>query len=190
MSDIEKVYQVYRNHVYDTDRIQLLEEHNLKVSGSVPSVIWELLGSILTNRVGTGNTGADLDGWEVKSACDGGSYEYQYHLNTGLAKLEEDCIVNHLFFSYSSGYKDVVVKAMRGPDIASDFFEVWKPQYLQNYDHNVEASQRRQRFRRAISNGYVRQNGLDVLEIRDGQLVQQDRTIIPLLNQEFDERIR
>jgi len=142
MNSIDKAYELYSNHIYDKEKIDLLNKHNLKVSGSVPSVLWELFGAILTERDGSGTTGADLCGWEVKSAINGGSYEYQYHLNTGLEKLKEDCIVNHLFCSYSATYKDVSVKAICGKDLSDRFFKNWEPLYRANYDVTAPNSRR------------------------------------------------
>ena len=183
MSSIDKAYSFYSRHIYDEEKIRLLQEHNLKVAGSVPSVLWELFGALLTERSGSGLIGADLQGWEVKSACEGGSYEYQYHLNTGFAKLQEDCRVNHLFCIYSKTYKDVVVMAMQGKDFAQKFFKAWEPDYLDNYDVSMDKKQRRQRFRRNISSGHVKTNGTLVMRIEDGKLVFKDDSVIPKLNQ-------
>ena len=41
-------------------------EGNLETSGSVPSITWELFGSILTRRMSKGGYGADLEGIEIK----------------------------------------------------------------------------------------------------------------------------
>lgn len=190
MSGVDAAYAIYRRYIHDVERIRLLQQYQLKVAGSVPSVIWELFSAVLTERSGAGNTGADLVGWEVKSATEGGSYEYQYHLHTGLEKLAEDCRVNHLFCSYSQDYARVVVKAMRGEALAQVFFRRWEPEYRANYDHGVAASQRRQRFRRAIPQGHVMQHGQNVLIIEHGEVVEQNATIIQQLNREFDERVR
>jgi hypothetical protein len=183
MSSIDKAFELYARHIYDEAKISLLAEHNLKVAGSVPSVLWELFGALLTECSGSGLTGADLLGWEVKSAKEGGSYEYQYHLNTGAEKLKEDCEVNHLFCTYSETYEDVVVRAMQGKDLASKFFKFWEPDYLKNYDASVPDSQRRQRFRKSISFGHVETNGVLVLKIENGLLVHRDDTAIPTFNQ-------
>ncbi|UJS25477.1 hypothetical protein [Thiothrix winogradskyi] len=181
MNRIDETFQFYQKHILDAEKISLLKAHNLKVTGSVPSVIWELFGAILTGRSSTGNTGADLSGWEIKSAKMGASYEYQYHLNTGTHKLDEDAQINHLFCAYSETYVDVIVKVMAGKDLAS-YFNQWKPEYLQNYDTSVPSAQRRQRFRRSIPAGFVRTNGILVLEIREGALVERNDTIIDTLN--------
>lgn len=183
MNSIDKAYQFYTRHIYDEEKIRLLNLHKLKIAGSVSSVLWELFGALLTERSGISSIGADLQGWEVKSAKVGGSYEYQYHLNTGASKLEEDCDVNHLFCIYSETYKDVIVKTIQGKDLASDFFEVWKPEYIKNYDLSIDKSQRRQRFRKSISSGYVKNNGILVMEIKDGKLIYRDDDIISKLNQ-------
>lgn len=168
---IDAAYAFYSNHIHKVDLIKLLEEHNLKVPGLVPSVLWELFAAILTGQKGTGNTGADLQGWEVKSAIMGASFEYQYHLNTGLEKLEEDCIVNHLFCSYSKDYSNVNVMVMRGKDLAEPFFHQWRDGYDKNYDRSADPRNRRQRYRKTISYGHVRNHGTPILTIEDGQLI-------------------
>lgn len=182
MSSIDKAFELYARHIYDEEKIELLTKHNLKIAGSVPSVLWELFGALLTERSGSGLTGADLLGWEVKSAKEGGSYEYQYHLNTGAAKLKEDCEVNHLFCTYSETYKDIAVRVMHGPDLAAKFFKSWEPNYLKNYGASVPDSQRRQRFRKSISFGYIEKNGVLVLKIENGALTYRDDTVIPKFN--------
>ena len=183
MSSIDRAFEIYTRHIYDLERINLLTQHNLKVAGSVPSVMWELFGALLTERSGSGLTGADLVGWEVKSSKRGGSYEYQYHLNTGAIKLKEDCLVNHLFCTYSETYKDVEVRVIKGGDLASKYFMHWEPEYLKNYDISVPVLQRRQRFRKAISFGHVKKNGEIVLKIENGKLVFRDDEIITKFNQ-------
>ena len=88
-------FDFYQTHINRLDFFTLLKEHNLKTSGSVPSITWELFGSILTGQKGKGGYGADLEGNEIKSAISGSAFEYQYHLNTGLDKLNEDQAVDH-----------------------------------------------------------------------------------------------
>jgi len=182
MSSIDEAFDLYCRHIYDEEKIRLLTENNLKVAGSVSSVMWELFGALLTERSGEGVTGADLQGWEVKSAKGGGSYEYQYHLNTGAAKLKEDCEVNHLFCTYSATYKDVAVRVMPGKDLAANFFKTWEPEYLKNYDASVPDAERRQRFRKSISFGFVEKNGVLVFKVENGKLTYRDDSVIPKLN--------
>lgn len=171
MDNIDKAYDFYSKHIYDKEKISLLTEYNLKTAGFVPSVLWELFGALITGKKGTGLTGADLDGWEVKSSAGTGSFEYQYHLNTGRPKLIEDCQVKHLFCSYSKDYKNVIVRMMEGEDLREQFFDKWLPQYEKNYDRSIDPTARRQRFRKSIPFGHVSRNGKLVLEIKNTELV-------------------
>ena len=45
---IDQAFEVYSKLIHDEERLELLAKHNLKVAGSVPSVVWELFGSLLT----------------------------------------------------------------------------------------------------------------------------------------------
>jgi hypothetical protein len=180
MSSIDEAYSMYLEHIYDIEKIQLLSRLGLKVAGSVPSVMWEAFGAVLTGRLGSGLTGADLLGWEVKSAKGRGSFEYQYHLNGGQHKLDEDCWVNHMFFSYSGVYENVIVRAMRGPELADCFFNNWRPGYADNYGGETKL----QRFRRSIPYSYTQDNGILILEIRNGVIAFRDDSVIPQLNSE------
>ena len=173
MNSIDTAVRFYSRHIYDKEKMELLSQHKLPIAGSVPSVLWELFGALLTGRGGNGVTGADLQGWEVKSAGGIGSYEYQYHLNTGANKLAEDCVVNHLFCSYSNQYKNVIVKAMNGSELAEEFFKKWMPNYQKNYTVD-EQNVRRQRFRKSIGYQVVQRRGTPILNIEDGALTFRD----------------
>ncbi len=50
MSSIDKAFKFYSRHLYDEEKIELLNKHKLKIAGSVPSVLWELFGALLTER--------------------------------------------------------------------------------------------------------------------------------------------
>jgi hypothetical protein len=180
MNSIDAANNFYKRHIYDLEKINLLRKYNLKIAGSVPPVLWELFGSLLTERQGAGTTGADLRGWEVKSAKRGSSYEYQYHLNTGAQKLKDDSKVNHLFCSYSETYEDVIVRAIKGADL-DKYFKAWGPAYHDNYS-SQSPSTRRQRFRKSIPYGLVEQKGTLILEISGGGLMRADRAIIREFN--------
>ena len=52
MSKIDDAFKFYKKHIYDEEKISLLKKYNLKIAGSVPSVLWELFGAILTGRSG------------------------------------------------------------------------------------------------------------------------------------------
>ncbi|HAT2537227.1 TPA: hypothetical protein R6W46_001241 [Citrobacter freundii] len=179
---LDEAFAFYASHIYDEEKINLLRSHNLKVAGHVPSVLWELFGSILTGRHGNGITGADLQGWEVKSSTLRSSFEYQYHLNTGEAKLLEDCEVNHLFCSYSTDYRDLIVKAIPGEELKETFFEAWLPEYRANYDRTVGSTSRRQRFRKAIPYGFVQVHGRTILEVKAGEIYSRNDSLLEEFN--------
>ena len=164
--NIKDAYQYYSKHINRTERFELLEEHQLPVAGSVPSIDWELFGSILTGSKGTPGYGADLENYEVKSATEGSSFEYQYHLHGGISKLEEDMKVDHIFISYSSNYRDVTVRLVKGKDLATEF-ESWRAGLLENYSGEAP----RQRYRKSIAFRLIQEVGQIVLQIEDGVLV-------------------
>lgn len=181
-SGINAAYTFYKQHIYKLSLIELLDIHQLKVPGFVPSVLWELFGSILTGKMGAGNIGADLHGWEVKSSTIGSSYEYQYHLNTGLQKLNEDCVVNHLFCSYSRDYSVVEVRVIAGEDLADIYFKDWEIGYLKNYDRDADSNSRRQRYRKAIPFGYVKKEGEMILKIENGEITYESQATLNRFN--------
>lgn len=171
----QPAFEYYQKHINRTDFFELLNSHGLKTSGSVPSIAWELFGSILTGKRGKSGYGADLEGVEIKSAIDGSSFEYQYHLNTGLEKLREDQCVDHFFCSYTPDYQSFQVYFLSGKKLAP-YFDKWIPEYLKNYNKgddsaSVDASARRQRFRRSVPFGWVAKNGLLVMQVEAGSLV-------------------
>ena len=140
--------------------------HQLPVAGSVPSIDWELFGSILTGSKGTPGYGADLENYEVKSATEGNSFEYQYHLHGGISKLDEDMKVDHIFISYSKDYKHVTVRLVKGEDLATEF-ESWRAGLLENYSGAAP----RQRYRKSIAFGLIKELGQIVVQIENGVLV-------------------
>lgn len=165
--NISDAYQYYSKHINRTERFELLEEHQLPVAGSVPSIDWELFGSILTGSKGTPGYGADLENYEVKSATEGSSFEYQYHLHGGIAKLEEDMKVDHIFISYSSNYIDVTVRLVKGEDLAAEF-ESWRTGLIENYSGESP----KQRYRKSIAFGLIQELGQVIVQIEDGVLVE------------------
>ena len=164
--NIKDAYQYYFKHINRTERFKLLEAHQLPVAGSVPSIDWELFGSILTGSQGTPGYGADLENYEVKSATEGSSFEYQYHLHGGISKLEEDMKVDHIFISYSSNYRNVMVRLVKGEALAAEF-ESWRTGLLENYSGEAP----RQRYRKSIAFGLIKELGQIVVQIEDGVLV-------------------
>lgn len=177
MSNIDSGYGFYKQHIYDEQKIKLLKEYNLKVAGHVHSVIWELFCALLTGQKAEGITGADLNGWEVKSAKGKGNFEYQYHRHAHLEKLDEDAIVSHIFCSYSEDYDGVIVKAMKGSELREKYFDVWKPECIEKYRNPDNL-----RYRKNVSFKEVQDKGLLVLKIEKGQLT--------FRNDEFIEQLK
>ena len=165
--NISDSYQYYSKHINRTERFQLLEEHQLSIPSSVPPVDWELFGSILTGSQGTPGDGIDLENYEVKSATEGSSFEYQYHRHGGISKLDEDMKVDHIFISYSKDYKHVTVRLVKGKDLATEF-ESWRAGLLENYSGEAP----RQRYRKSIAFGLIQKLGQIIVQIEDGVLVE------------------
>jgi hypothetical protein len=176
MSNINKGYTFYKQNIYDEQKIKLLKEYNLKVAGHVHSVIWELFCALLTGQKAEGITGADLHGWEVKSAKGSGNFEYQYHRHAHLDKLEEDGVVSHIYCSYSEDYDSVVVRALKGSELREKYFDTWKPECIEKYNNPSNL-----RFRKNISYKYVQDNGLLVLKVEKGKLTYKNDQFIEQL---------
>ena len=163
---VKEAYGFYRGFIYSEGLQKKLRAYKLPVAGSVPSVNWELFGAILTGDKGKRGYGSDLKRHEIKSAIEGASFEYQYHLRGGQKKLMEDVGVKHLFISYSPDYKNVGVRILLGETL-KEKFESWLPKLVENY----AGPNRRQRYRKSISFGFVKKNGVLVMQVRNGRLV-------------------
>jgi hypothetical protein len=94
----------------------------------------------------------------------GGSFEYQYHRNRGLDKLTDDRAVDHIFVARSENYTNVEAWLIERTKMISTF-DRWLPELLQNYE-----TAQRQRFRRSVTYGFVKSQGIRLLEISDGAL--------------------
>ncbi len=124
-----------------------------------------MFAAILLGDKAKPGDGTDLMNHEVKSASVGNSFEYQYHKNNGLEKLEADKTVDHIFIARSKTYSDVSVWVVDCNKL-TDTFDSWLPELKQNYLGGA-----RQRFRRSVTYSFVMRHGELLLEIRDGQLV-------------------
>jgi hypothetical protein len=164
--NIREAFEFYRKFIFNDEQQELLTTRGFRVAGSVASVNWELFASILVNSVAKDGYGADLDGFEVKSAVQGGSFEYQYHLNGGKTKLIDDMQVDHIFISYSQNYKDIDVRILKGA-VLKQMFESWMPGLIENYEGSVP----RQRYRKSISYGFVLTHGDLIMSTRNGEMV-------------------
>lgn len=164
--NLKEAHEFYSKFIYNEELQAILAKHNFHAAGSVPSKLWEVFAAILTGDDGKGGYGADLKHHEVKSAKNGGSFEYQYHLKAGKVKLEEDMTVNHIFISYSPDYKNVDVRMVEGSKL-KEKFEEWRPGLIKNYD----GPDPKQRYRKSVANGFVKKNGVLILKTQDGNLV-------------------
>jgi hypothetical protein len=163
----QAAYSFYRTYIleYSQNKAAIYGQYGFSLQGSIGSKDWEVLAAILLDDRARPGDGADLVNHEVKSAISGGSFEYQYHRNHGLDKLASDREVDHVFVVRSDDYRDVEVWLLERNKMA-DLFDRWLPELQQNYEIPT-----RQRFRRSVTYGFVKSQGLKLLEIKDGELV-------------------
>ncbi|TVQ08254.1 MAG: hypothetical protein EA368_12270 [Leptolyngbya sp. DLM2.Bin27] len=163
---VQKAYSFYKTYIleYSRNKAEIYEQYGFSLQGSVGSKDWEVFASILVNDRARRGDGADLVNYEVKSATLGSSFEYQYHRNRGLNKLTDDRDVDHIFIARSETYMNVEVWLIERTKMLSTF-DRWLPELIQNYE-----AVDRQRFRRSVTYGFVRNQGIQLLKITDGEL--------------------
>ena len=137
--------------------IKTYKQYGFSINGLVSSNDWEVFAAILFDETKK-NKGSDLQNYEVKSARDGESFEYQYHKNSGFDKIDEDKNVKHLFISYDRDYKNISVRIIEGKQL-SQKFDSWREGLRENYDKG------RQRYRKNISYGFVKKEARLLFEI-------------------------
>ena len=133
--DFEKALMFFHAYMYGPlqGKLRLYRARDVHSVGKALPSDWEVFASILVKDVGTKLTkGVDLSKYEVKSAEKGGSYEYQYHKNTGKQKLREDTRVGHLFFDHRDNLRSVDLRYISGTDL-SVFFTEWLEEYPDPY---------------------------------------------------------
>lgn len=146
-------------------RVRLYDQRGLRPRMAM-SEDWEIFASILVRNTGAGTaSGLDLEGFEVKSALDRSSFEYQYHKDSWKKKLDDDRQAGHIFISHKDELRHVDVRYCDG-EALSDFFDKWESQ--KPYSKESE-----QRFRRSISYGWVTKNATLILQIADGEATYQ-----------------
>ncbi len=139
------------------------EARNIRLGSAVTPSDWEVFASLLLDRKGNGGiSGVDLGSVEVKSAFTGGSYEYQYHKETGKQKLRADMKVGHLFINHSDFLNHVEVWYVHGSKAKKEYFSKW----LKNYPNPYP-----QRYRHSISYGWVKKHGDLLLTLVRGKEV-------------------
>ena len=165
--DIERAYRFYREELLGSvsSRSRWYEEYGFK-NPRTTSGDWEVFGAVLLRQKRSGNPyGHDLEEAEVKSCGPSGSgFEYQYHKKGGLAKLESEANINHVFVLYSDDYLQVTVYLVRGAEL-KPLFGSWRDGLIANYETGL-----RQRFRRSVPKKVVVERGTIVLRISAGEL--------------------
>lgn len=162
--DFEKSLMFFHSYMYGPlqGKMRLYGARRIPAGAVAMSSDWEVFASMLVNDLGRKfGTGIDLANYEVKSAKRGGSYEYQYHKNTGLEKLTKDISVGHLFFEYSDNLKEVDLRYLHGSQLQT-FFKKWREDYPDPYP---------QRYRKNIPYGFVKQNATLLMTLKDGEVV-------------------
>lgn len=122
--DFEKALMFFHAYMYGPlqGKLRLYSARAVRHPGAAMSSDWEVLASILVRDVGKKlAAGIDLAGHEVKSAFEGGSYEYQYHKNSGKEKLRKDAEVGHLFFDHRDNLRNVDLRYAHGSSM-KEFF--------------------------------------------------------------------
>lgn len=142
-------------------KLRLYNARSVHSSGAAMSSDWEVFASILVRDVGRKlAAGVDLSEYEVKSAFSGGSYEYQYHKNTGKQKLKRDLEAGHLFFDHRDNLRHVDLRYAHGTAL-KEFFEKWLKEYPDPYP---------QRYRKNIPFNWVKKNGTLLMTLTDGEV--------------------
>ena len=122
---------------------------------------WEVFASTLVKDIGRKlGAGVDLSEHEVKSALDGGNYEYQYHKNTGKEKLRKDMEVGHLFFDHRDFLRHVDLRYAHGSQM-KEFFTKWLKEFPNPYQ---------QRYRKNIPFHWVKENGILLMTLTNGEV--------------------
>ena len=166
--EFEKSLMFFHAYMYGPLQGKLRIYGARKVSaglGILPSD-WEVFASMLVDDLGQKlAAGIDLTNYEVKSAKRTGSYEYQYHKESGREKLLKDATFGHLFFDYSSTLKDVDLRYMHGSDL-QEYFDKWLSQFPASQEEYKS-----QRFRRSIPYGAVKTRGKLLMTLKDGEVI-------------------
>lgn len=162
--DFEKALMYFHAYMYGPlqGKLRLYDARGVRSAGKVLSSDWEVLASILVRDVGMKLVkGVDLSKHEVKSAENGGAYEYQYHKDTGRQKLRDDAKVGHLFFDHSENLRRVELRYVDGTKMKDQFFDKWLRAFPTPYQ---------QRYRRSVPYRWVVDNGALLMRIENGEV--------------------
>ncbi len=161
--DFEKALMFFHAYMFGPlqGKLRLYAARHVRSAGTTMSSDWEVFASILVKDVGRKlAAGIDLSNYEVKSAVEGSSYEYQYHKNTGKEKLTQDMKSGHLFFAHADNLKKVNLRYAHGSEL-NQFFSKWLAEYPDPYP---------QRYRKNIPFGWVDKNGILLMALINGEV--------------------
>ena len=161
--DVEAALIYFDAYMYSPlpGKMRMFERRGLHPRITMPGD-WEVFAAILVRTTGTeDNAGIDLVGYEVKSAQEPGSFEYQYHRNSWQKKSAEDRVADHIYISHRDNLAHVEVRHCQGEDLAA-FFDEW-------FAEDPYSSPNRQRFRKSIPYGWITEHATLLLRIEDGR---------------------
>ena len=162
--DFEKSLMFFHAYMYGPlqGKLRLYGSRAILPGSVAMSSDWEVFASMLVNDMGRKfGAGIDLTKHEVKSAKRDHGYEYQYHKDSGREKLAKDMGVGHLFFDYFDNLREVDLRYAHGSAL-KQFFEQWLLEYPDPY---------RQRYRKSVPYSWVKENGILLMTIKDGEVV-------------------
>jgi hypothetical protein len=166
--DFEKSLMFFHAYMYGPlqGKLRIYGARKIREGSVVTPSDWEVFASMLVNDLGSKlAAGIDLANYEVKSAKRGGSYEYQYHKESGFEKLLKDAKVGHLFFDYSENLGEIDLRYLHGTQLSASYFDEWRNEFQGWYERG------KQRFRRSIPYGVVKNQGKLLMTLSDGEVV-------------------
>lgn len=161
--EFEKALMFFHAYMYGPlqGKLRLYSARGVRSPGAAMSSDWEVFASILVKDIGKKlGAGIDLSNYEVKSAADGGSYEYQYHKLTGKKKIADDMEAGHLFFNHWENLRHVELRYAHGTAMR-EFFSRWLKDYPDPYP---------QRYRKNIPFNWVKTNATLLMVLTDGEV--------------------
>jgi len=174
--DFEKALMFFHAYMYGPlqGKLRLYEARKVRPAGAAMSSDWEVFASILLRDPGKKRAaGIDLSQYEVKSAFAGGSYEYQYHKDSGKEKLRRDVEVGHLFFDHEDNLRHVDLRYAHGNSMKG-FFREWLREFPEPYG---------QRYRKSIPFNWVKENARLLMTLVNGEVTYPETTAAPTTNQ-------
>ena len=174
--DFEKALMFFHAYMYGPlqGKLRLYEARNVRHPIAAMSSDWEVFASILLRDPGKKRAaGIDLTQHEVKSALDGGNYEYQYHKDSGKEKLKRDSQVGHLFFDHRDNLRHVDLRYAHGSSL-KEFFRDWLREFPEPYG---------QRYRCSVPFKWVKENATLLMTLVNGEVTYPKKTVPPITNE-------